>query len=88
MLFLHETRDVTFCLVVDDFGVKFSDEKDLDHLLACLSHLFHVKAHSTGTKYLGFTVHHDRPARTLTLSYPCTYPDRQALFFPRFICPP
>ena len=24
MLFRHATRDITFCLVVDDFGVKYS----------------------------------------------------------------
>ena len=70
MLFRHETRDVTFCLVVDDFGVKYSDNADLDHLVACLSNLYHVKCHRTGTKYLGFTVNHDPVARTLTLSYP------------------
>ena len=70
MLFRHESRDVTFCLVVDDFGVKYSKVADLEHLVDCLSQLYHVKSHPTGTNYLGFTVAHDRTARTITLSYP------------------
>ena len=70
MLFHHATRDVTFCLVVDDFGVKYSKVADLEHLVDCLSQLYHVKSHPTGTSYLGFTVAHDRVARTITLSYP------------------
>ena len=70
MLFRHATRDITFCLVVDDFGVKYSKIADLEHLVDCLSALYHVKSHPTGVQYLGFTVAHDRVARTLTLSYP------------------
>jgi hypothetical protein len=70
MLFRHETRDVTFCLAVDDFGVKYSKAEDLDHLVQCLSRLYHVKSHPEGTQYLGFTIVHDRTARTITLSYP------------------
>ena len=33
MLFRHATRDITFCLVVDDFGVKYSKIADLEHLV-------------------------------------------------------
>ena len=31
-LFKHESNSVTFALVVDDFLIKYSDKKDLDHL--------------------------------------------------------
>jgi hypothetical protein len=35
-LFQHETLDVTFCLVVDDFGVRYGKQSDADHLIATL----------------------------------------------------
>jgi hypothetical protein len=35
-LFQHETRDITFCLVVDDFGVRYNSQSDADHLIATL----------------------------------------------------
>ena len=31
-LWRHETRKLSFTLVVDDFGVKYQDEKDVEHL--------------------------------------------------------
>ena len=38
-LFRHSTRDITFCLVVDDFGIKHSNPADLSFLVDCLSQL-------------------------------------------------
>jgi hypothetical protein len=69
-LFRHISRPILFVLVVDDFGVKYHNRVDFDYLVSCLTTLYHVKAHPTGTKFLGFTVQHDRPSRTLTVSYP------------------
>ena len=31
-LFRHKTRDISFTLVVDDFGIKYIDKDDVDHL--------------------------------------------------------
>ncbi len=69
-LFRHVSRPILFVLVVDDFGVKYHNRVDFDYLVSCLTTLYHVKAHPTGTKFLGFTVKHDRPSRTLAVSYP------------------
>jgi hypothetical protein len=69
-LFRHPTRPITFCLVVDDFGVKHTDRHDFDYLFSCLATLYHVKAHPLASRFLGFTIHHDRQARTLSLAYP------------------
>jgi hypothetical protein len=69
-LFRHKTRPITFCLVVDDFGVKYQHRADFDFLVSCLSNLYHCKAHPIAHKFLGFTIAHDRTARTLSLSYP------------------
>jgi hypothetical protein len=69
-LFRHPTRPITFCLVVDDFGVKCTNRHDFDYLVSCLASLYHVKAHPQATRFLGFTINHDRQARTLSLAYP------------------
>jgi hypothetical protein len=67
-LFRHVSRPILFVLIVDDFGVKYHNRVDFDYLVSCLTTLYHVKAHPTGTKFLGFTVKHDRPSRTLAVS--------------------
>jgi hypothetical protein len=36
-LWKHETRDISFTLVVDDFGISYCKKSDLDHLLAALT---------------------------------------------------
>jgi hypothetical protein len=84
-LFRHATRNITFCLVVDDFGVKYDKQEDLDYLVSCLSDKYHVKVHPVGTKYLGFTIDYNRPDRTLTMSYPKYIPDLLARLRPNGI---
>ncbi len=32
-LWYHKTRNITFTLVVDDFGVKYVDKTDVKHLI-------------------------------------------------------
>ena len=36
-LFSHATRAISFCLVVDDFGITYVNREDARHLLASLS---------------------------------------------------
>ena len=31
-LYMHKTRDILFSLVVDDFGVKYTNKEDAEHL--------------------------------------------------------
>ena len=35
-LWKHKTRPILFSLVVDDFGIKYSNKEDVDHLLSVL----------------------------------------------------
>ncbi len=35
-LWRHETRAISFTLVVDDFGVKYVKKDDVDHLIASI----------------------------------------------------
>ena len=69
-LFRHHQRKIDFALVVGDYGVKYHRKEDFDFLASCLSSYYHVKAHPTSTPFLGLTIAHDRPNRTLTVSYP------------------
>ncbi len=68
--FRHVSRPISFVLVVDDFGVKYHSKVDFDYLVSCLTTLYQVKSHPTGTKFLVFTIKHDRIPGTLVVSYP------------------
>ncbi len=35
-LWYHDTNNITFTLVVDDFGVKYVNKSNVEHLLASL----------------------------------------------------
>jgi len=69
-LFRHEVRQLAFSLVVDDFGVKYKLRQDAEYLIATLQKLYKVHIDWTGTKYLGFSIVHDKRAGQLTLSLP------------------
>jgi len=35
----HDTRRTKFCVCVGNFGIKYYDKKDTDHLLDCLKNI-------------------------------------------------
>jgi len=39
-LWKHATRPLSFCLVVDDFGVKYTDSADAQHLVSAIQDLY------------------------------------------------
>ena len=41
-----------------------------DTPLSILSLAYHCKAHPVSSKFLGFSIHHNRSSRSLSLSYP------------------
>ena len=59
-LFRHSSNSVAFTLVVDDFGIKYTNDADADHLLRVLRELY-VMTEDRGTeqKYVGITIQHD-----------------------------
>jgi hypothetical protein len=67
---IYVSRPISFVLIVDDFGVKYHSKVDFDYLVSCLTTLYQVKSHPIGTKFLGFTIKHDRIPGTLVVSYP------------------
>ena len=68
MLFRHATRDISFTLVVDDFGIKYTALSDYNHLKSSLELLYKVTSSPTGTRHLGFDIDYDRPNRVMSLS--------------------
>ncbi len=56
-LFQHETRDITFCLVVDDFVVRYGSQSDADHLIATLrANQYDLTIKPNGDTYLGMNI--------------------------------
>ena len=69
-LWRHDTRDITFTLVVDDFGVKYTDVADANHLMSALKDQYKVSEDWTGAKYCGLTLDWDYARRTCDISIP------------------
>jgi hypothetical protein len=69
-LWKHESRPVSFTLVVDDFGVKYVDKANADHLIQALQKMYAISIDWTGTLYLGLTLKWDYSKRTVELSMP------------------
>ena len=49
----HITRPIYFSLVVDDFGVKYIDKADSDHLIVALKKQYEISKDWTGGLYCG-----------------------------------
>jgi hypothetical protein len=69
-LFKHETRPISFTLVVDDFGIKYKGKEHADHLIAALSEIYTMTVDWTGSKYLGIVIKYDKEKHQMELSMP------------------
>jgi hypothetical protein len=69
-LWRHESRPITFSLVVDDFGVKCVGDQHARHLIKALEDLYTVSSDWTGSLYCGLTLNWDYTNRTVDLSMP------------------
>lgn len=54
-MFGHKTRRTKFCLCVDDFGIKFFNEDDAEHLINAVSSKYKCTVDRTGKNYCGLT---------------------------------
>ena len=68
-LFKHKTRPIQFILVVDDFGIQFQSQTDLNHLIKHLRTKYRVTM-GDGTLYCGVTIKWDYEKRTALLHMP------------------
>ena len=55
-LWKHKTRPTIFCLCVDDFGVKYFNEDDKQHLLNALQDHYKITVDHEGQHYCGLTI--------------------------------
>ena len=55
-LWKHKTRKTVFCLCVDDFGVKYFNQEDKDHLLNALRQHYKITVDDEGRHYCGLTI--------------------------------
>ena len=66
----HKTRDIKFCLVVDDFGIKYTNDNNLQHILSYLHFFFTILVDMKGDLFCGITLKWDYSKQTFQLSMP------------------
>ncbi len=69
-LWKHDTWDITFTLVVDDFGIKYIAKADAIHLMETLKQNYKITEDWSGSKYIGLTFDWDYENRKVHLSMP------------------
>ncbi len=70
-LFRHKTRDIIFSLVVDDFGVQYGSQSDIDHLEATLKlNEYKITVRPDGDQYLGMNIAFNAARTAVTISMP------------------
>ena len=70
-LFKHDTRPVAFCLVVDDFGVKYVGKEHAEHLANTLQDAgYKITMDWEGKQFCGMTLNWDYENGTVDLSMP------------------
>ena len=66
----HKTRNLSFTLVVDDFGVNYSTHTDMDHLNNDIQTKYTTTSDITGIIYCGLTLEWDYQLRYIDISIP------------------
>ena len=66
--FRHKTRDISFTLVVDDFGIKYTNLEDVEHLNRILREKYKYKVDMAAKQYIGIHLNWDYKKRELICS--------------------
>ncbi len=69
-LWYHETCPILFTLSVDDFGIKYVNRADEEHLLTSLQATYKLTADWTGDLYCGIALGWDYNKRYVVISMP------------------
>ena len=69
-LWKHDTRPINFLLVVDDFGVKYVGEKNVQHLIDTVRQYYKCLCDWKGERYCGHTIHWDYKGQAVHISMP------------------
>ena len=69
-LWRHKTRAISFTLVVDNFGVKYVNKKDVEHLIASIKMTYSLTEDWKGNLYCGITLEWDYDNSQVAISMP------------------
>jgi hypothetical protein len=69
-LWNHDTRTISFSLVVDDFGVKYVGREHAEHLMACIRKNYNISSDWNGGADCGLTLDWNYKKRTVKSSMP------------------
>ena len=69
-LWKHKTRKTIFALCVDDFGVKYFNDEDADHLINALKKYYTISIDREGKNYCGLTIDWNYPKRYVDIHMP------------------
>ena len=61
---------MVFCLCVDNFGIKYFNKNDLNHLISTLSKYYKISTDYSGTNYCGLTMEWNYSAGYVDVSMP------------------
>ena len=69
-LWTHKTRKIKFSLVVDDFGIKYENKADAEHLLQTLRNKYPISVDWSGQLYCGLSIDWNYEKRHVDISMP------------------
>jgi hypothetical protein len=55
-LWRHDKSDLVFTLVIDDFGIMYTNPQDVQNLMTTLKELYKISEDWTGRRYCGLTL--------------------------------
>ena len=64
------TRNTKFCLYVDDFGIKYYNDEDVNHLLSSLKDHYDITIDWNGNNYCGLKVDWNYQKQYVDISMP------------------
>ena len=70
ILWTHKTRKIKFSLVIDDFGIKYEEKADAEHLLQTLCNKYPISVDWTGQLYCGISITWNYAKRYIDISMP------------------
>ena len=69
-IWAHTSRKTKFCLCVDDFGIKYYNQSDAEHLMAALQTAYEITIDPTGKNFCGLTLQWDYAQGHVDISMP------------------
>ena len=67
-LFVHKLCDISFTLVVDDFGIKYASKDDVNHLISVMRSKYKFKVDFDAKQYIGIHLKWDYIKRQVICS--------------------